>query len=61
MLLSNGCCLAMIEVVTLINALVTDRPEIFVLCDDEPFRFHWISFQALNGLHTNILCIVDDD
>jgi hypothetical protein len=58
----NGCCLlAMIEVVTLIDALVTDRPEIFVLCD-EPFRFHWISFQALNGLHsTNILCNVDDD
>ena len=27
-----------------------------MLCD-EPFRFHWISFQALNGLHrTNILC-----
>ena len=51
----------MIEVVTLIDALVTDRPEIFVLCD-EPFRFHWISFQALNGLHsTNILCHVDDD
>jgi hypothetical protein len=49
----NGSCLAMIEVVTLIDALVTDRPEIFVLCD-EPFRFHWISFQALNGLHTNI-------
>ena len=52
---------AMIEVVTLIDALVTDRPEIFVLCD-EPFRFHWISFQSLNGLHrTNILCNVDDD
>ena len=62
MLFYNGCCLlAMIEVVTLIDALVTDRPEIFVLCD-EPFRFHWISFQALNGLHsTNILCNVDDD
>ena len=52
----------MIEVVALIDALVTDRSEIFVLCD-EPFRFHWISFQALNGLHssTNILCNVDDD
>ena len=37
-----------------------DRPEIFVLCD-EPFRFHWISFQALNRLHTNILCNADDD
>ena len=50
MLFYNGCCLAMIEVVTLIDALVTDRPEEFVLCD-EPFRFHWISFQqALNGL-----------
>ena len=60
MLFYNGCCLAMIEVVTLIDALVTDRPEIFVLCD-KPFRFHWISFQALNGLHTNILCNVDDD
>ena len=62
MLFYNGCCLlAMIEVATLIDALVTDRPEIFVLCD-EPFRFHWISFQALNGLHsTNILCNVDDD
>ena len=60
MLFYNGCCLAMIEVVTLIDALVTDRPEIFVLCD-EPFRFHWISFQALNGLHTNILCNADDD
>ena len=63
MLFYNGCCLlAMIEVlVTLIDALLTDRPEIFVLCD-EPFRFHWISFQALNGLHsTNILCNVDDD
>ena len=62
MLFYNGCCLlAMIEVVTLIDAQVTDRPEIFVLCD-EPFRFHWISFQALNGLHsTNILCSVDDD
>ena len=63
MLFYNGCCLlAMIEVVvTLTDALVTDRPEIFVLCD-EPFRFHWISFQALNGLHsTNILCNVDDD
>ena len=62
MLFYNGCCLlAMIEVVTLIDALVTDWPEIFVLCD-EPFRFHWISFQALNGLHsTNILCNVDDD
>ena len=61
MLFNNGCYLAMIEVVTLIDALVTDRPEIFVLCD-EPFRFHWISFQALNGLHsTNILCNVDDD
>ena len=57
----NGSCLAMIEVVTLIDALVTDRPEIFVLCD-EPFRFHWISFPAaLSGLHTNILCTVDDD
>ena len=57
----DACCLAMIEVVTLIDALVTDRPEIFVLCD-EPFRFHWIAFQALNGLHsTNILCNVDDD
>ena len=32
-----------------------------MLCD-EPFRFHWISFQALNGLHsTNILGNVDDD
>ena len=62
MLFYNGCCLlAMIEVVTLIDALVTDRPETFVLCD-EPFRFHWISFQALNGLHsTKILCNVDDD
>ena len=61
MLFYNGCCLAMIEVATLIDGLVTDRPEIFVLCD-EPFRFHWISFQALNGLHsTNILCNVDDD
>ena len=61
MLFYNGCCLAMIEVVTLIDALVTDRPEIFVFCD-EPFRFHWISFQALNGLHSmNILCNVDDD
>jgi hypothetical protein len=51
----------MIEVVTLIDAPVTDRPEIFVLCD-EPFRFHWISFQAFNGLHTNLLCnILDDD
>ena len=62
MLFYNGCCLlAMIEVVTLTDALVTDRPEIFVLCD-EPFRFHCISFQALNGLHsTNILCNVDDD
>ena len=62
MLFYNGCCLlAMIEVVTLIDALVTDRPEIFVLCD-EAFRFHWISFQALNGLHsTNIMCNVDDD
>ena len=62
MLFYNGCCLlAMIEVVTLTDAPVTDRPEIFVLCD-EPFRFHWISFQALNGLHsTNILCNVDDD
>ena len=57
----NGCCLAMIEVVTLIDALVTDRPEIFVLCD-EPFRFHWISFQALNGLHSTIILYnVDDD
>jgi len=58
----NGCCLlATIETVTLTDAPVTDRPEIFVLCD-EPFRFHWISFQALNGLHsTNILCNVDDD
>ena len=62
MLFYNGCCLAMIEVVTLIDALVTDRPEIFVFLCDEPFRFHWISFQALNGLHcTNILCYVDDD
>ena len=62
MLFYNGCCLpAMIEVVKLIDALVTDRPEIFVLCD-EPFRFHWISFQAFNGLHsTNILCNEDDD
>ena len=62
MLFYNGCCLlAMIEVVTLTDALMTDRPEIFVLCD-EPFRFHWISFQDLNGLHsTNILCNVDDD
>ena len=62
MLFYNGCCLlAMIEIVTLTDTLVTDRPEIFVLCD-EPFRFHWISFQALNGLHsTNILCNVDDD
>ncbi len=53
----------MTEVVTLINhaRLVTDQPEIFVLCD-EPFRFHWITFQALNGLHsTNILCTVADD
>ena len=51
----------MIEVVTLTDALMTDRPEIFVSCD-EPFRFHWISFQALNGLHsTNILRNVDDD
>ena len=61
MLFYNGCCLAMIEVVTLIDALVTDRPEIFVLCD-EPFWFNWISFQALNGLDsTNILYNVDDD
>ena len=63
MLFYNGCCLlAMIEVVTLTDATpVTDLPEIFVLCD-EPFRFHWISFQAHNGLHsTNILCNVDDD
>ena len=61
MLFYNGCCLAMIEVVTLIDVLVTDRPEIFVLCD-EPFRFHLISFQApLHGLHTNTLCNVDDD
>ena len=61
MLFYNGCYLAMIEVVTLIDALVTDRLEIFVLCD-EPFRFHWFSFQALNGLHSaNILCNVDDD
>ena len=62
MLFYNGCfLLAMIEVVTLTDAPVTDRPEIFVLCD-EPFRFHWISFQAPNGLHsTNILCNVDDD
>ena len=63
MLFYNGCCLlAMIEVVTLIDALVTDQSEIIVLCD-EPFHFHWISFQALNGLHstTNILCNVDDD
>ena len=61
MLFYNGCCLAMIEVETLIDALVTDRTELFVLCD-EPFRFHWISFQALNRLHsTNILCNVDDD
>ena len=60
MLFYNGCCLAMIEVITLIDALVTDRPEIFVLCD-EPFRFDWISFQALNGLHTNILYNADDD
>ncbi len=62
MLFYNGCCLlAMIEVATLIDALVTDRPEIFVLCD-EPLHLHWISFQALNGLHSkNILCNVDDD
>ena len=62
MLFYNGCCfLAMIEVVTLIDAPVTDQPQIFVLCA-EPFRFHWISFQALNGLHsTNILYNVDDD
>ena len=50
----------MIEVVTLIDAPVIDWPEIFFLCD-EPFRFYWISFQALNGLHTNILRTVDDD
>jgi hypothetical protein len=49
----------MIEVATLIDAPVTDWPEIFVLCD-EPFRFHWISFQALNRLHTIILCTIDD-
>ena len=49
----------MIEVVTQIDAS-GDRPETFLLCD-EPFRFHWISFQALNGLHTNMLCTVDDD
>ena len=56
MLFYNGCCLAMIDVVTLI-----DIPEIFVLCD-ELFRFHLISFQApLHGLHTNTLCNVDDD
>ena len=62
MLFYNGCCLlAMIEVVTLKDALVTNRKYLLVLCD-EPFRFHWISFQALNGLHsTNILCNVDDD
>ena len=61
MLFYNGCCLlAMIEVVTLTDAPVTDRPEIFVLCD-ETFSFHRISFQALNILHTNILCTVDDD
>jgi len=60
LLFYNGCCLGMINVVTLINALVTDRPEIFVLCD-VPFIFHWISFQALKGLHANILCTVDDD
>ena len=62
MLFYNGCCLlAMIEVVTLIDALVTDRPEKFILCY-EPFRFHRISFQALNGLHgMSILCNEDDD
>ena len=61
MLFYNGCCLAIIKVVTLIDAPVTDRPEIFFVLCDEPFRFHWISFQALKGLHTNILCTVDDD
>ncbi len=61
MLFYNGCCIAMIEAVTLIDALVTDQPEIFVLCD-KPFGFHWISFQALNGLHsTKILYNVGDD
>ena len=43
-----------------INQFSSDRPEKFVLCD-EAFCFHWISFQALNGLHTNIMCNVDDD
>ena len=32
-----------------------------MLCD-EPLSFYRISFQVLsNGLHTNILCTVDDD
>ena len=60
MLFYIGCYLAMIEVVTLIDALLTDRKYSSCLCD-EPFRVHWISFQALNRLHTNILCNADDD
>ena len=56
MLFYNGCCLAMIEVlVTLIDALVTDRPEIFVLCD-EPFGFIGFLFKLLADCIVRTYC-----
>ena len=62
MLFYNGCCLAMIEVVTLIDALVTDRPEIFV-CVMSHFVFIGFLFKLLTDciVRSNILCNVDDD
>ena len=52
----------MIEVVTLIDAPVTDRKYLCcVMSDLMSLFFHWISFQDLNRLRTNILCTVDDD
>ena len=61
LLFYNGCCLlAMIEVVTLTDALVTNRK--YLSCVMSHFVFiGFRSFQALYGLHTNILFNVDDD
>ena len=61
MLFYNGCCLAMIEVVTLIDALVvTDLKYLSFVMSHFVFT-GFLAFQVLNGLNTNILCPVDDD
>ena len=58
----NGCCLlAMIEVVTLTDALVTNRK--YSSCVMSHFVFIGFLFKLLTDCiaSTNILCNVDDD